>query len=399
VVESDGAAAVTAVDILAPLRNLGLDDHEAVVAVQAAAGWDGVRPSASAQRTFELVKGTEVCGHYALNSRLSLKSFELRNDLWSEVFRVISEDVSINTRKVLATTVFAIRPLTGYTRVDSWIQIRPTTDPISIRTRYPQLPPHVPGLGYPLPFMLEVSCRHSSLPLLASYWQVRDIREALWLMTAFLADPIFLDRRTCAYVGLDDGVTLVNTLNPNGPTAHGDSFSDTSDLEELLPAPHEEYYAALGINENSIRVPDLRMLYSRYKGLSREDQLRFVRACAFLSEAAEPDQRPGRRLLACVGAIEALLEKAEQCNRCCSHVGITANFKEFIADFVRPSDDIADLYNSLYTKRSKLAHGSWHYEVDEPFLGLHHNAFCTELAAWDGAKRGIINWLLSRQRH
>ena len=61
-----------------------------------------------------------------------------------------------------------------------------------------------------------------------------------------------------------------------------------------------------------------------------------------------------------------------------------------------PPPEIRDLYNGVYTARSKIVHGGRRFEVDEPFLGIEVQGDLMPLVAWGAAKRGVVNWLCAQ---
>jgi hypothetical protein len=175
-----------------------------------------------------------------------------------------------------------------------------------------------------------------------------------------------------------------------------DQFSDVAGIPELVPIDNVAYFLQLGLGQPDFRVPDLFALRTKYESLGVGDRKRFLRACASLTDASNPDLGRSQRVVALVSALEPLLEEPPQCETCKNHVGIAAEFRRFLDVYVQPCADVREVYESVYAARSKLVHGGWHYDVDEPVFGVPGSADVTLTAAWAAAKRGIVKWLLLR---
>jgi hypothetical protein len=168
-------------------------------------------------------------------------------------------------------------------------------------------------------------------------------------------------------------------------------FSDTSGLAALEIVEHQRYFSELGILTSDFRIPDLVSLWRMYAELGGDKRLRFLRACASLSSAAQPGITDSQKVVALVSAIEPLLSPADRCKLCGAQTGIARQFRAFLNEYVDPPPEIRDLYEGVYTARSKIVHGSRHFEVDEPFLGIQVQGDLLPLAAWGAAKRGVVN--------
>ena len=93
--------------------------------------------------------------------------------------------------------------------------------------------------------------------------------------------------------------------------------------------------------------------------------------------------------------LRGLLPEGETCSTCRAHIGIAKRFRAFLHRFV-PTDhqSVLTVYESLYSSRSLVAHGSWHDIVDNQMFGLTvRDPFVERLAAWAAAKIGAIGWL------
>jgi hypothetical protein len=173
-------------------------------------------------------------------------------------------------------------------------------------------------------------------------------------------------------------------------------FSDVQTLLQLQPVETSRYFTELGITTQEFRVPDLPALFKTYSRLGHGKKKRFLRSCASLSAACEPGLNESQKVVALVTSIEPLLDVPERCDACGGQTGITRLFRKFLEEYVHPSPAVKDLYEGVYAARSKIVHGGWRIEVDEPFFGLRPQSDLVPLAAWNAAKRGVMNWLLSQ---
>ncbi len=221
--------------------------------------------------------------------------------------------------------------------------------------------------------------------------------KSTWLLSTFIATPIFRPRAPYAFAVLEDGIATVRCGTPGlEGELPDDRFADVSAFPALCPVAYDKYYEELGIASPEFEIPDVSALYSMYRYLPAVDRQRFLRACATVFEASGPELGRVQRLVALVGAIEPLLEEGKRCPKCGNHTGITENFRAFVDTHVKPPDEIRKLYHDVYVARSELAHGAWHYDVDEPTFGITLKSEPVSLAAWAIAKRGLVSWLRSR---
>lgn len=383
-------------NVLPLLRGYGLDDHEAVVAIQSAANVGGARRIG--KRVFELGFGDNHVAEVRFNSTLSLSSIVMSSKRWSAVRSVIESDAQSHATRVARTALFSNREVKGFARVPNWLQIRPVISELNDSTSFGALNTRV-AAGVPLPFAVEVMFRHSELPLLEGYRRVRAVQEAIWLLAAFVDIPVFVLSSPYSWAFWGGTYHLVQCGMGLGLEEMSDQvFSDISGLAALEIVEHERYFSELGIPTSDFRIPDLVPLWQKYTELGRDDRLRFLRACASLSSVAQPGINDSQRVVALVAAIEPLLSPAERCEACGAQTGIARRFRTFLNEYVKPPPVVRDLYEGVYTARSKIVHGSRRFEVDEPFLGIQAQSDLLPLAAWDAAKRGVVSWLCAQPR-
>jgi hypothetical protein len=223
------------------------------------------------------------------------------------------------------------------------------------------------------------------------------MQEATWLLTAFLDIPVFGISNPYSWVLLGGAYHLVQCGMGLGPEeVSNEAFSDTSGLPPFEIVERQRYFSELGIPMPEFRVPDLAELWKRYTDLGQDKKLRFLRACASLSSAAQPGITESQKVVALVTAIEPLLSPGERCKSCGAQTGITRQFRSFLDEHVAPPSEIRDLYEGVYAARSKIVHGGRRFEVDEPFLGIRVQGDLLPLVAWGAAKRGVISWLCAQ---
>jgi hypothetical protein len=383
------------IDVLKRMQLMNLDDHECIALLRDVFPGSSVGKKASAARSYVIQHNGTVRANISLNKKGDIKEVLIAASD-EQHFEVVEKDNAVeHPPKVIGTTLFTTRPVTGYARVENWAQIRATdseVEDLTLLGQWPNVP--VPD-GRPFPFSLEVCYSPSSLALLDAQRRNRAMNEAILLMTAFLALPVFRPREAFAYTMINQKLSLVECRAPTLVNLNENKFSDVSSLQGLKAIEHEVYFAQLGIGHSEFRVPNLSSLRAAFCKLSSVDQKKFLRACANLSDIASPSMSESSRIVAGVIAIEALLDDGERCERCNSHVGISKSFKNFVTKFVAPATRIIELYDALYPSRSRLAHGAWRLDVDESIFGLAQDVGLTKLVAWSAAKRGLVNWLLA----
>ncbi|MGQ0569262.1 MAG: hypothetical protein ACT4P5_06985 [Armatimonadota bacterium] len=294
------------------------------------------------------------------------------------------------------TALLTYREVKGFVRVPNWLQIRPVICDLKDSTSFGALTTRGTA-GVPLPFAVEVMFRHSELALLEGHRRISAVQEAIWLLTAFVDIPVFGISNLYSWAFLGGAYHLVQCGMGLGLEEVSDkAFSDVSGLPPLQTVERQRYFSELGIPTSDFRVPDLVDLWKRYTDLARDKKLRFLRACASLSSAAQPGITDSQKVVALVTAIEPLLSPGERCESSRAQVGINRQFRKFLDEYVSPPSEIRDLYEGVYAARSKIVHGGWRFEVDEPFLGIQVQGDWLPLAAWSAAKRGVINWLCAQ---
>jgi hypothetical protein len=381
-------------NVLPFLRRYGLDDHEAIAAVQSAANEGGSRRVG--RRVFEFDLGNDRVAEVRFNSSLTLSSIFMSARRWSAVRPIIEHDAQSHTTRVARTALLTYREVKGFVRVSNWLQLRPVTCSLKDSTSFGALTTRA-AAGVPFPFVVEVMFRHSELPLLEGHRRIWAVQEAIWLLTAFLDMPVFGITTPYSWAFFGGAYHLVQCGMGLGlDEVSEEAFSDISGLPPLEIVERQRYFSELGIPTSEFRVPDLTELRRKYTDLPRDKQLRFLRACASLSSAAQPGIANSQKLVALVSAIEPLLTPGQRCESCGGHTEITRQFRRFLDAYVSPPSEIQDLYEGIYAARSKIVHGGRRFEVDEPFLGIQVQGDLLPLAAWGAAKRGVINWLCAQ---
>jgi hypothetical protein len=382
------------INVLPLLRDYGLDDHEAVVAVQSAANEGGSRRTGKG--VFELGFGDNRVAEVRFNSALALSSIVMSSKRWSAVRPIIESDAQSHATRVARTALLSYREVKGFARVPNWLQIRPVICELKDSTSFGALTTRA-AASVPLPFAVEVMFRHSELPLLEGHRRIWAIQEARWLLAAFVDIPVFGLNSPYCWALLEGAYHLVQCGTGLGLEEVSDQvFSDIGGLPALEIVERRRYFSELGIPTSDFRIPDLAPLWKKYTELGRDKKRRFLRACASLSSAAQPGITDSQKVVALVTAIEPLLSPAERCESCGAQTGITRQFRKFLDEHVAPPPEIRDLYEGVYAARSKIVHGDRRFEVDEPFLGIQVQGDFLPLAAWGAAKGGVVNWLCAQ---
>lgn len=375
------------------LRQLKLDDTELIAAL-ISVGEAGY--AQTSERTYEIRSADSLIAEVRLNRNFQLTSVMIPSDVWRTIRPKISADAELNQTRIARTILFTYRPPTGYAQIPGWLQLRPVACDLKDATGLGLLSSNV-SAGIPYPFAIEVVFRYSNLPLLEAHRRIRAVQEAIWLLSAFIDIPVFILRNPFSWAFLDNTCQLVRCGAPDGLEESSDlEFSNTQGLVSLKPTPPEQYFKELGITSSEFRVPDLGSLYSKYKALTLKKQLCFLRSCASLSAASNQTIGISQKVVSLVSAIELLLDAPQKCTACKQPSGITKEFKKFLDLYVNPSPEVRALYEGVYHARSRLVHGGWNFDVDEPILGIRPQAHHVPLAAWDATKRGIMKWLLSQ---
>jgi hypothetical protein len=381
------------ISVLSQLRELKLDDSEVIAAVMSA---ENANYTQTGKRDYEIRSTDHLVALVKFNSNHKLCSVAIPNDVWVRIREKIMADAAREQTRIARTTLFTYRPLNGFTRVPGWLQLRPVACELKDSTGLGLLNLNI-SAGIPRPFVIEVAYRYSNLPFLEVHRRIFAVQEAIWLLSAFIDIPVFILRNPFSWALLGNTCQLVRCGMPDGLEESSDlEFSNTQGLVPLTPTPTEQYFRELGITSSNFRVPDLGNLYSKYKALPHNKQLCFLRSCASLSAASNPTIEISQKVVSLVSAIEPFLDAPEKCIACREPRGITKQFKKFLDTYVQPSPEVKALYEGVYSARSRLVHGGWNFDVDEPILGIRPQAHDVPLAAWDATKRGIMKWLLAQ---
>lgn len=381
------------ISVLSQLRELKLDDSEVIAAILSA---ENAGDTQTGKRAYEIRTNDRLIAQIKFNSKNKLSSVALHNNIWERLSAQITADVALEQTRIARTTLFTYRPLNGFTCAPGWLQLRPVACELKDSTGLGLLNLNI-SAGIPRPFVIEVAYRYSNLPFLEAHRRGFAVQEAIWLLSAFIDIPVFILRNPFSWAFLDNTCQLVRCGAPDGLEESSDlEFSNIQRLVSLIPTPTEQYFKELGITSSEFRVPDLGSLYSKYKALTHKKQLCFLRSCASLSAASNQTIEISQKVVSLVSAIEPLLDAPQKCTACKQPSGITKQFKKFLDLYVNPSPEVKALYEGVYHARSRLVHGGWNFDVDEPILGIRPQAHDVPLAAWDATKRGIMKWLLAQ---
>jgi hypothetical protein len=381
------------IPILSKLRALNLDDSEVIPAIQSA---ENVGYTQKKKRVFEMRTDDRLIAEVKFNSNHRLSSVAIPSNVWGRLKAKISEDAAVEQPRIARTILLTYRPPKGFARIPKWLQLRPVACDLKDATGLGMLNANF-AAGIPYPFAIEVFFRSSNLSFLEAHRRIRAVQEAIWLLSAFLDVAVFSLSIPYSWIFLDGCYQVARCGMSHGLETSADvEFSNVDGLLALASIPTEQYFRELGVTSCEFRVPDLGNLYSRYKALSLDNQLRFLRSCASLAAACNPTVESSQKVVSLVSAIEPLLDPTERCTECRQQRGITKQFRSFLDRYVQPNPAVQALYEGVYHARSRLVHGGWNFDVDEPILGIRPQAHDLPLAAWDTTKRGIINWLISQ---
>lgn len=382
------------INILPELLKVGLNRPEAVAAVRSvlsASNWQ--QPE---KRIYNLTNGSDVVAQAVYNKHNCLTKLSVPQLLWSQAQAAIISDMSSPRTKVARTVMFSYRKLDAAYTVPGWIQIRPVQLSLKDMSGVGALSDSCCA-GTPLPFVLEVEYQSSTLIFLESHRRITAVDKARFLLAALIDIHVFTLLTPYTWAFIDNSYALVRCGMADGlEEASPDSFSEVSDLTQLMPVTTEEYYNRLGVGSKDFCVPDLGYLYSNFMRLSELDQGKFLGCCANIHNAASPSIHWSQKLLLLVSAIEHLIDNNEQCDKCNSNIGVAKGFKDFLSQHVCPPPEVQAIYDKIYSNRSKITHGSWNPEVNEPFMSLHSVDETRGLTAWASAKKGALNWLIAQ---
>ena len=382
------------ISVLPQLRELNLDDSEVIAAIQSV---ENVGYTQKKKRTYEMRCDDRLIAEVKFNSDHRLSSVAVPSNVWGRLKAKISEDAAVEQSRIARTILFTYRPPKGFARIPGWLQLRPVACDLKDSTGLGMLNTNFVA-GIPYPFVIEVFFRSSNLVFLEAHRRIRAVQEAIWLLSAFLDIAVFSLSLPYSWIFLDGCYQVARCGMSDGLETSSDvEFSNVDELLALAPMPAEQYFRELGITSAEFRVPDLGNLYFRYKALSRDNQLRFLHSCASLSAACNPAVESSQKVVSLVSAIESLLDPTQKCVECKQQRGITKQFRIFLDRYVQPNPAVQALYEGVYHARSRLVHGGWNFDVDEPKLGIRPQAHDLPLAAWDATKRGVIKWLLAQQ--
>jgi hypothetical protein len=383
------------ISVLSQLRELKLDDSEVIAAILSA---ENAGFTQMGKRTYKVRTNDRVIAEVKFNSNHRLSSVTIQSNVWRQLKQKISEDAVVVQPRIARTILFTYRRPKGFARIPGWLQLRPVACDLKDITGLGMLNTNfVAGIPYPFPFVIEVFFRSSNLVFLEAHRRIRAVQEAIWLLSAFLDVAVFSLSIPYSWIFLDGCYQVARCGMSDGLETSSDvEFSNVDELLALAPMPAEQYFGELGVTSREFRVPDLGNLYARYKALSRDNQLRFLRSCASLAAACNPTVESSQKVVSLVSAIEPLLDPTEKCTECRQQRGITKQFRSFLDRYVQPNPAVQALYEGVYHARSRLVHGGWNFDVDEPILGIRPQAHDVPLAAWDATKRGIMKWLLAQ---
>ena len=387
---------------LPELIKMGFDDQTAIAALSSALGIGGHTFSKQEFHYGDEVRGFKV----VTNSSFRISRVEIDLQLWLEVKPIITENQKSKTQlKVVHTILFSTLPLNGYYRVGDWVQLSPvrlklhTSTPFDSKGFEIDLSSKL-NTQIPRPFILEVKYKSSTLILVDAIERHRALDIARRLLAAWISLPIVKGVEAYNWV-------MINGVGPQiamGSMSSGiddyfqdaTEFSDVDGLDPISPIPIAIFFDEIVPSQEVIRLTDLTTLKQAFDKLETADKLRYLRCCSAIHEAEYYSRHTSQAIVSYVSAIEALLEPTSKCDECGNHTGITSAFKEFIKHFVRPSEQISKTLDALYAFRSRLAHGAYALDIDEPFMGIAPSGGSMPLIAHWISKKGAVNWLIER---
>lgn len=381
------------VDRLQSISRLGYSSTDILPAVMSSMDYSTEKPLVTRRRSLVSSSGSIVDVEFNANN--VPKHVWVDADLWAQMEAKLQADTLQERYKVARSVLFTYRPFPGWTRVDNWIQLRPVAVTLEDATGHSLLPGR-PQAGYPNPFLIEVKYRDTNLMFLEGERRIRAVQEAGWLLAGFLDIAVFQLRVPYAWTLSQGRYSLMVTGMGTGLDGISDEFSDVGDIAPIALTDTETYFRELGVSTDVFRVPDLSGLYSRYQELTPKDRMRFLRVCASLMDASDPNASESQRVVGLVSALEPLAGAPVQCPSCGGKVGITKAFGELLAQYVMPTPEVRHWYMKLYALRSSIVHGSWRYDVDESFWNPSETKSIMPLVAWSSAKQGAINWLFAQ---
>ena len=384
------------VDILPELQAKGLDSHEAVATIQSVLSAGSSHKDNVGKRTYNLVNENGIVGKAAYNKKNCLHKLLVLQHLQSKVLKDIASDLSSPETRIARTVMLTYRKLDGAYTVSKWLQIRSVKTELHDLTRLNALSsPYSSDI--PFPFAIEVEYQWSNLPFLESHRRMTAVNKARWLLATFIDIPVFSLSTPYAWAFIDYKYSLVECGIADGlDEASCTSFSDVTNIPKLTPVSIDQYYNSLGIGSNDFQVSDFAYLYSCFLALKKLNQQKFLGCCASIFAATNPSINWPQKLVLLVSAIEHLIENNDVCDKCQSNIGVTKEFKAFMSKYVSPPPEVQAIYDAIYSNRSKITHGEWNPEVNEPFLSLHSIDEHNGLAAWAAAKKGAVNWLIAQ---
>lgn len=386
------------IDILPELQAKGLDAHEAIATIQSVLSAGSSHKDNLDKRTYNLVNEDGVVGKAAYNKKNCLHKLLIPQHLQSKVLKEITSDLSSPETRVARTVMLTYRKLDASYTVPKWLQIRPVKTELQDLTLINALSRHNVA-GLPFPFVIEVEYQSSNLIFLESHRRMTAVSHARWLLATFIDLPVFDLSTPYTWAFIEYKYCLVQCGIADGLEEESStSFSDVSNMPKLKPVSVGQYYNSLGMGSNDFQVPDFAFLYSCFLTLTNANQQKFLGCCASIFSATNPSINWPQKLVLLVSAIEHLIENNEQCDKCKSSIGVAKAFQSFMREYVSPPSEVQDMYQAIYSNRSRITHGAWNPEVNEPFLSLHSIDESSGLSAWAAAKKGAITWLIAQAK-
>ena len=311
------------------------------------------------------------------------------SSLWTLLQSQLQQAENNSISKVTRTILYSNKELDGYVNVDNWIQLRPTLHNLEVNEPYNYA--YGNAVDYPVPTVVETFYKSTELGFLIGHRRSKAVKEACWFISAFVTFPLYSLNENLVWIQKEatDNTSYMlarHGMNTGFENADENSFSDVSALQPLQFEQTQSYFHLIHMSR-LFSVPNLKQLYDKFLSLDDRSKRQFTRACAYMFTASNPNFEYSLKIAAYVNAIESLLTGIN---------GKKQKFKTFVDTYVPYSPKTQHYYHLLYHWRSKIAHGSWHLQVDEPMFGWTYDSHLMSNVASSAAKQGIINWLLAQ---
>lgn len=194
---------------------------------------------------------------------------------------------------------------------------------------------------------------------------------------------------------------IVNVKSTRG--FHHEGLGDRRDQPEVTASDvrtvdHDRFAAGpfdlLATGE--VVVPDtLGLLRSRHRSMPSQRRKQASRALAWFGDGMRT-RNISVRIACFVAAIESLLpaSRPATCSQCGQPtLALTKRVEELLQAYAGEAM-LEEYRKAVYHLRSRLVHGTWHYEVDAPMFSVTAVADVDELIVEGAARACLLNWLL-----